>query len=115
MNIEDPALRKHVESAARIIGNCPDHLRPIVGLFDALDFFNLREGEQSPRVQEAIRHLLSIELRPALRDWFRMGGNDINPGALEWRNKMSKLAGEDFGKLAGGPISRLLRMFRRRG
>jgi hypothetical protein len=102
MNIDDPDLKKHVERAAALIGGCPDHLRPIFGLFDALDAFYLKEGEQSPRVQETIRHLLSPEMRPALRDWYLSSGDNINKWALQWRTKLSIMAGEEFGRIIPG-------------
>src|SRR6266571_243335 len=71
--------------------------RQICGLFAAFDWFRLIEGEQSPRVREARDLLLSPEMRPALRRWYRRFGNDMNPAAMQLREQFSELAGERFG------------------
>ena len=71
--------------------------RQICGLLAAFDWFRLIEGEQSPRVQEARDLLLSSEMRPALRRWYRRFGDDMNPAAMQLREQFSDLAGERFG------------------
>jgi hypothetical protein len=64
---------------------------------DAWHWFRLTEGENSPRAAEAIEHLLSPELRPALRQWYKRWGDEMNENALNFRNHLSELAGEKFG------------------
>jgi hypothetical protein len=60
--------------------------------------FQLVEGEQSPKVKEWLETLLSPELRPALHAWYQSSGDDINPYALQFRERLSALAGEKFGR-----------------
>jgi hypothetical protein len=75
----------------------PEEQRLVCALLDAYQWFGLTEGEDSPRVVEAMAHLLSAELRPALRSWYRGCGDDMNPAATEFRQRLSRLAGERFG------------------
>lgn len=64
---------------------------------DAWQYFAVTESEDSPRVREAMDHLLSAELREALREWYRRSGDDLNPNALAFRERLNALAGESFG------------------
>lgn len=64
---------------------------------DAWSRFRLTEGDNSPPASEAIEHLLSPELRPAVRKWYQRFGADMNPAAIEFRDRLSELAGERFG------------------
>ena len=97
MIFADTKLQQHVERAASLMTSLPDEQRPVCGLLDAWHWFCLVEGEQSPRVAEALRLLLSPELRPALRQWYQRCGENMNPNALEFRARLSTLAGERFG------------------
>jgi hypothetical protein len=96
MTFRDPQLQRHCERTASVVKGCPAEQLPVLGLLDAWYWFRLVEGEESPRVAEAIEHLLSPELRPALRQWYRHGG-DMNEGAVCFRDRLSELAGEKFG------------------
>ena len=93
----DTKLEQHVERAAALMTSLPEEQRPICGLLDAYQWFGLVEGEQSPRAVEALRLLLSPELRPALRQWYQRCGENMSPSALEFRARLSTLAGERFG------------------
>ena len=93
----DTKLQQHVERTAALMTSLPNEQRPVCGLLDACQWFVLTEGEDSPRVAEAMEHLLSAELRPALRSWYRSCGDDMNPAATEFRERLSELAGERFG------------------
>ena len=75
----------------------PADLLPVCGLLDAFQWFILTEGEDSPRVREALEHLLSSEMRPALRRWYQRFGEGINPAAIQFRERLATLAGERFG------------------
>jgi hypothetical protein len=97
MTFRDAKLQQHCERAAAIVSGCPAEQRPVLGLLDAWYWFHLTEGEQSPRVAEAVEHLLSPELRPALRQWYQRCGPDMNENAISVRDRLSKLAGERFG------------------
>jgi len=69
----------------------------VLGLLDAWQWFRLTEGENSLRATEAVEHLLSPELRPALRQWYQRWGDEMNENALCFRDRLSELAGERFG------------------
>jgi hypothetical protein len=93
----DPQLQQRVERNAACIIGVPKEQRPICGLLDAYYSFGLLEGDQSPRVAEAVQLLLSPELRPALRAWYHRFGDDMNANAIAVRERLSELAGERFG------------------
>ena len=76
---------------------CPAEQLPVLGLLDAWYWFELIEGKESPRVAEAVEHLLSPELRPPLRQWYQRWGTEMNEGAIQFRDRLSELAGERFG------------------
>jgi len=97
VNFRDLQLKQHVERAASVMTGCPVEQLPVLGLLDAWHWFRLTEGEESPRAAEAIEHLLSPELRPALREWYQRWGTDMNENATSFRDRLSKLAGEKFG------------------
>jgi hypothetical protein len=97
MSITDPKLRTHVERVVGPMKSLPEDLRPICGLLDGCYFFALVEGAESPQAREALQLLLSTELRSALRRWYQSCGNDMNPGAIAFRERLSSLAGERFG------------------
>jgi hypothetical protein len=72
----------------------PDDVRPVYALIMAHDLFRMLEGPHSARVHEAIQHLLLPALRPALRHWYQCFSADTSAEAAEFRNYLSRLAGE---------------------
>src|SRR5262249_3713319 len=97
MIFRDAKLQARCERAAgKLVDYPPDHL-PVAGLFDAWYWFYVTEGQDSPRAAEAVEHLLSPELRPALREWFKRWSEDMNENALQLRDRLGELAGERFG------------------
>ena len=97
MTFRDTELRKRFERVISSVQDCPPDQLPVCALLDACHWFRLIDGDRSPRSCEAIELLLSPELRPALRNWYRRLGDDMNPFAIEFRDLLSALAGEDFG------------------
>src|SRR5262249_5854669 len=97
MTFRDSQLQSHYERTVSLVQSCPTEELPICALLDAGHWFHLTEGDTSPRVGEAIEHLLSTELRPALRSWYHRFGETMNPAATEFRDRLSQLAGERFG------------------
>lgn len=79
------------------VGNLTDEERPVFALMEAYGWFKLIDGNQTAKIQEIISHLLSPELRPALRTWYRRHGNKLNPRVMEFRDHLSRLAGERLG------------------
>jgi hypothetical protein len=97
MTFRDPQLQKRFERVVSTFHDCPQNQLPVCALLDAFQWFCLVDGDQSPRVGEAIELLLSPEMRPALRDWYRRLGDEINPFAIEFRDQLGAIAGEKFG------------------
>ena len=94
MKFKHTELQKHVDRAASLITGLPDDERPVFGLMDAWYWFRVTQGEESPI---AVELLLSTDRRPALRNWYRRCGESMNPAAIEFRDFLSRLAGERFG------------------
>jgi hypothetical protein len=98
VKFKDTELERVYELNFRAVQNSEgEDQRQICGLLAAFDWFRLIEGEQSRRVQEARDILLSPEMRPALRHWYRRFGDQMNPAAMQLRQQFSDLAGEKFG------------------
>ena len=97
MTFRDAELQKRFERVISTAQHCPPDQLPVCALLDACQWFRLIDGDRSPRSTEAIELLLSPELRPALRDWYRRFGHEMNPFAIEFRDLLSALAGERFG------------------
>lgn len=96
MTFRDPQLQKRFERVISTVQDCPPDQLPICALLDACQWFRLTDGHESPRASEAIELLLSPELRPALRNWYRRFGDEMNPYAIEFRDQLGELAGELF-------------------
>ncbi len=97
MTFRDSKLQKHCERVAAVMSGSPSEHLLVLGLLDAYHWFQHTEGGESPCAVEALEHLLSAELRPALRQWYQQCGDDMNEGALRFRDRLSDLAGERFG------------------
>ncbi len=97
MTFRDSQLQSHYERVVSLVQDCPTEERPVCALLDAWYLFHLIEGDASIRACEAIEHLLSSELRPALRSWYHRHEADMNLAATEFRDHLSQMAGEQFG------------------
>jgi Ni,Fe-hydrogenase I small subunit len=100
MKFRDQQLQQLYDKTVACISGCPAEQLPILALLDALYWFQLIEGEQSPKVKELLEKLLSPELRPALRTWDQRFGDNINTSTLKFREQLSVLAVENFGCIA---------------
>ena len=96
MTFRDSQFQLHFERTVPLVQGCPTEERPVCALLDACQWFRVTEGDALPRASVAIEHLLSTELRPALRSWYHRHGADMNPAATEFRDRLSQLAGESF-------------------
>ncbi|HUE36448.1 MAG TPA: hypothetical protein VMO20_03575, partial [Candidatus Acidoferrum sp.] len=63
-------------------------------LLATYNWFAMLEGTHSARVHETIDRLLSAQIRPALRHWYGRSGLEMDSTAIEFRNQLSRLAGE---------------------
>jgi hypothetical protein len=73
-----------------------DDERQVSALASAYFWFQTIEGDQSPKVAEIVSHLLSAELRPGLRSWFRRKAMCDTTGFTKFRDYLSNLARERF-------------------
>ena len=73
---------------------CSGAVRQVNALIATHDFFQMLEGSHSSRVHETMEALLSPELRPGLRDRYRLFNADLNAADLAFRDQLNVLAGE---------------------
>jgi hypothetical protein len=98
MTFQDAKLQQHFDKVVSFETCCPKEQLPVGALLDAYYRFAFEDGDDAPRPREALEHLLSADLRPALRAWFQRWRDDgMNPNALAFCERLSKLAGERFG------------------
>jgi hypothetical protein len=98
VKFRDEQIQQRFDSIISLpVDGLMDEQRPVFGLMYVYDWFRRSHGERSPQVQEIIGHLLSEELRPALRSWYSFHGNRMNPAATDFREYLSELSGEKFG------------------
>ncbi|MCI0744614.1 MAG: hypothetical protein L0Y58_04330 [Verrucomicrobia subdivision 3 bacterium] len=93
-NFQDSQLRECYDQSFAAGQGVIEEFRQVSALITAYDLFRLIEGVHSPRVHEAVQHLLLPHLRPVLRRWYRRSGAAIDRAAIELRNYLSQLAGE---------------------
>ncbi|HZQ46722.1 MAG TPA: hypothetical protein VFC07_06920 [Verrucomicrobiae bacterium] len=84
MKFRDPQLQRYYEWAVSVVKGCPPEHLPICALLDAWHWFHLNEGDESPRAVEAVEHLLSPELCPALHQWYQRWGADMDIAATKF-------------------------------
>ena len=94
MNFGDAQLQKCYEGQLAAAGETSYELRQVCALIATRELFVAFEGAHSARVHETIEHLLSAQMRPALRRWFRRPGAETDCATLEFRDQLSRLAGE---------------------
>ncbi len=94
MNFSDPQLQECYARNFTLVAGFSDEVRQVCALIAVHDVFAMLEGTHSARVHETIDHLLTPELRSGLRDWYRHCGTELNPAAIDFRNLLSRLAGE---------------------
>ena|ERR1051326_9423700 len=94
MNFTDRQLREYYERNFSEMTGCSDSVREVNALIATHDFFQMLEGSHSSRVHETMDLLLSSELRPGLRDWYRRSNAELNAAELAFRDQLNFLAGE---------------------
>lgn len=94
MNFGDAQLQKCYEGQLVAAGETSDELRQVCALIATRELFMAFEGAHSVRVHETLERLLSAKMRPALRRWYRRPGAGTDCATLEFRDQLSRLAGE---------------------
>jgi hypothetical protein len=97
MTIQEPRLKQRYDRTLSVLADCRPEKASICALLGAWQWFSLTDGEASDEAREAVRLLISDELRVALRNWYGEFGNEMNPHALEMREKLSAMIGEKLG------------------
>lgn len=85
-------------------GDVPDELREVGALMATHDWFRMLEGSHSARVHETIERLLSPEMRPGLHRWYRQPATQAGAAAIEFRERLSQVAGERLGRAESLPL-----------
>jgi len=99
IKFHDETLQRQYDRSLSLITARSEGQRAILALIETLDWFQAIEGH-SARTAEVIEALLLPQLRPALRQWYVDGGNDMSADAMNLRDRLSSLAGEQFGPTA---------------
>ncbi|HXB59341.1 MAG TPA: hypothetical protein VNU95_07240 [Candidatus Acidoferrales bacterium] len=100
MIFHDTQLQKCYAAHLGKVGTALGDLGPVYALIATHNWFAMLEGAHSARVHETIECLLSDQMRPALRRWYGRSVVEMDPIAVEFRNQLSRLAGE---RLEGMP------------
>jgi hypothetical protein len=94
MNFTDAQLQACYERNFAASAEVAEEVREVRALIAAHDVFLMMEGPHSSRVHEAIDRLLRPGLRFRLHRWYQRAGADLDPAAIEFRDRLSHLAGE---------------------
>jgi hypothetical protein len=94
MTFQDMLLQKCYDAHLGKVGNSLGDLGPIYALIATHNWFAMLEGNHSARVHETIDCLVSAQMRTALRHWYGRSGVQMDSAAVNFRNLLSRLAGE---------------------
>ena len=94
MNFNDSQVQKCYDSTFNQAGKIRDDLGQVRALMATHSVFEMFEGAHSARVNDVIVQLLLPAVRPELRRWFRRVGAESDSATLEFRDRLSQLAGE---------------------
>ena len=105
MNFEDPHVRECYQRYLLEMA-ATDAAPEVSALIATHDFFQRMEGPHSMKVHQTMDLLLSLELRPRLREWHRRSNANLNAAELAFRSQLNALAGEQLEReesLPGNP------------
>ena len=105
VNFKDTQLQQSYDRSFLESGDVSGDLRQVRALIATHDLFQMLEGPHSTRVHETIEHLLSTRLRPGLRRWYQRSGAESDSATLEFRERLSQLAGERLENVTDFPHS----------
>ena len=98
MDFTDTQLQSCFELYLTEARGLSDELREVSALLATHDWFRMLEGSHSSRVQETIERLLSPALRSGLHRWYRHPAAKLGAAAIEFRDQLSRVAGERLEK-----------------
>lgn len=105
MIFRDLQLQQCYDAHLGKVGNSLGDLGPVYAIIATHNWFAMLEGVHSARVHETIDRLLSTEMRPALRHWYQRSGLEMDSIAIEFRNQLSRLAGERLESVPEIPLN----------
>jgi hypothetical protein len=94
----DSQLQKCYDQNLAMVNDASEPLRQIRALIEVYDWFQMLEGQHSPRVHELIDRLLLPELRVGLREWYQRPGAETDSAAIEFRTQLNQMIGEQLEK-----------------
>ena len=100
MRFTDGQLQKCYDQNFAGANDCPAPLRQVHALIGVYDWFQMLEGQHSPRVHEVIDQLLLPEMRGGLRGWYQRPGAETDSATVEFRTQLNQLTGEQLEKPA---------------
>jgi hypothetical protein len=71
-------------------------LRQVHALIGVYDWFQMLEGQHSPRVHEVIDQLLLPEIRGGLRGWYQRPDAETDSATVGFRTQLNQLTGEQL-------------------
>ena len=98
MKFTDALLQKCYEQSFADTKDGSEVLRQVHALIRVYDWFQMLEGQHSPRVHEVIDQLLLPEMRGGLRGWYQRPGAETDSATVEFRTQLNQLTGEQLEK-----------------
>jgi hypothetical protein len=105
VTFQDMQLQKCYDIHLGKAGNSLGDLGPVYALIATYNWFAMLEGAHSARAHETIDRLLSTEMRPGLRHWYGRSCLEMDSIAVEFRNQLSRLAGERLDRTPTIPLN----------
>ena len=107
LSFTDAHLQKCYDSNLAVTDGLAQDLREIRALIATRELFQMLDGPHSIRTHEIMEHLVSAELRPALRRWYQRPAAETKSFSTEFRNALNKLTGEQL-EIPEGPFRQCL-------
>ena len=104
MKFADAQLQKCYDQNFAEAKDGSESVREVRALIGVYDWFQMLEGQHSPRVHEVIDHLLLPELRVGLRGWYQRPGVEMDSATIEFRTQLNRMTGEQLEKPAEPPL-----------
>jgi hypothetical protein len=105
VTFQDTQLQQCYDTHLSEVDGSLEDLGPVSALIATYNWFVTLEGEHSARVHETINCLLSAPMRPALRRWYGRSDAAMDFTAIDFRSRLSRLAGERFDSTPEIPLN----------
>ena len=92
----DPQVQRCFERSLAEADGSSDEQCEVAALLVTHDWFQMLEGSHSGRVHETIERLLAPRLRAELHRWCQRSEVELDVAQVEFRSRLSQLAGESF-------------------